>query len=115
MISIISYTAEAVLFEFHQHLTDNEGLCSKTVGGHISDLCDFIHWYESWGEDAFRPANIATTTITSYQSQLQESLAPASVNRQISTLKRYFAFAVSAGQIASDPSIPVNVLHEVSS
>lgn len=52
----------------------------------------------------FTPAAVATPTHTAYRAYLQHTLhlKPASVNRSLVSLKRYFAWLIETGQIKHD-------------
>lgn len=99
--------------DFQTYLETECDLSGATLKAYITDLRDFIKWYEVWNGRSFQPADIATPTITSYRDQLQERLKPASVNRRIITLKRYFSFLVARGSIERSPALPVKQVQEV--
>jgi integrase/recombinase XerD len=58
----------------------------------------------------FAPTAISTPTVTTYRSYLQTvlNLRPATINRQLVSLKRYFGWAVDGGLLTRDPSRVVN-------
>src|SRR5439155_1757163 len=89
---------------------DDQDLSFASRRNYASDLRQFAAWCEhSWGEGQdelrpFTPTAISTPTLTSYRSYLQTvlSLAPATINRHLVSLKRYFGWAVDAGLVARD-------------
>jgi integrase/recombinase XerC len=63
---------------------------------------------------AFHPALVATP-LTHYRTDLQHTyeLQPATINRHLISLKRYFAWATAQGLIPVDPARPVKRLPEM--
>jgi len=114
----LSAAGEAALAPYVRHLYDEQDLSTATRRNYISDLRQFAAWCEhSWGEgqEELRPfasTAISTPTITTYRSHLQTvvGLRPATINRHLVSIKRYFAWAVDAGLVARDPSRVVKLI-----
>ncbi len=89
---------------------------------YLSDLSLFAAYCESsWAEGVeepppFQPSCVATPTITQYRAHLQTvvGLAPATINRHLVSIKRYFAWAVDSELIARDPARVVKLVPRVS-
>ncbi len=87
----ISLTAQAELAQFELYLRQQQDLSFATWRNYLSDLGQFCAWYEQANPgQPFRAAAITTPSLVSYRSYLQTILKPASVNRSLITLKRYF-------------------------
>ena len=114
----LSDVGEAALAPYGRHLHDEQDLSAATRRNYTSDLRQFAAWCEhSWaeGQDEFRPfapTAVSTPTITTYRSHLQAvvCLRPATINRHLVSLKRYFGWAVDAGLVARDPSRVVKLI-----
>jgi len=99
-------------------MRDEQDLSGASRRNYASDLRQFAAWCEhSWGEGQdelrpFEPTAISTPTITAYRSYLQTvlSLRPATINRHLVSLKRYFGWAIDAGLLARDPSRVVKLI-----
>ena len=80
----------------------------STLRNYRSDLRDFITWWESGegGGVLFEPANVATPTLTQYRAHLQtvQKKTPATINRRLVSLKRFFAWCAKEELIARDPA-----------
>lgn len=106
--------AEAVE-TYGRYLRGHEDLAAPTLRNYLSDLRHFATWYEasSLGERAggasFAPADVTTPAITAYRSWMQREagLKPATINRRLVTLNRYFAWALERGLVSRDPAKPV--------
>lgn len=80
----------------------------------------FIAWCESTWEEGqersvnFSPATVATPAITRYRSYLQTvlRLKPATINRHLISLKRYFAWAADTTVIQRDPAKVVKLVEQ---
>jgi integrase/recombinase XerC len=88
------------------------------VRNYLSDLRHFVAWCEAtWeeGQEAgqpFIPSGVSTPTITRYRSYLQTvlQLKPASINRSLVTLKRYFSWAVDTRLVTRNPASVVKLV-----
>jgi integrase/recombinase XerD len=88
-----------------------EDLSVVTIRNYLSDLRQFIAWCEYSWRDAeedrlFTPQIVAPPLLIRYRTYLQTTLwlKPATVNRALMSLKRYFAWATKSGIIGSDPT-----------
>lgn len=116
----ISATGQGALDQYANYLTNEEDLSLSTVRNYLSDLRQFAAWCEvTWEEDQeqeagqpFTPSGVSTPTITRYRSYLQTvvKLKPASVNRSLVTLKRYFSWAVELGLVGRNPASVVKLV-----
>jgi integrase/recombinase XerD len=101
-------------------LRAGDDLTPKTIANYLSDLRQFIGWCElTWQEgieapSAFTPAAVTTPTLTQYRAFLQtvRQLRPATINRSLISLKRYFQWAVQAGLMMRNPARVVKLLPE---
>lgn len=105
---------------YARHLGDHEDLTAATLRNYLGDLRQFAAWCEatlSEGAEArvtFGPGAVATPTITAYRSYLQASrrLQPATVNRALVSIKRYFAWASETGLVRRDPAKVVKLVNQ---
>ncbi len=106
--------AEAV-DSYGRHLREHEDLSAPTLRNYLSDLRHFAAWYEPLYMErrtegaCFGPADVATPAITANRSWMQREarVEPATINRRLVTLNRYFAWALGQGLISRDPAKPV--------
>lgn len=82
---------------------------------HFAAFCE-----ESWAEgeeisESFSPENVTTPTITLYRSHLKNvaELKPASINRHLISVKRYFGWAAGEELVARDPAKAVKLVPRV--
>ena len=87
-----------------------------SIRNYLSDLRHFIAWYETEREeqchDSFTPQEITTPALTRYRTYLQtvQRQKPASVNRALISLKRYFGWVLQQRLITYDPSSAVKLV-----
>ena len=121
---VLSRSGESALRQYEQVLCEQEDLTPASVRNYLSDVRQFMAWYEAQAEAAerpdptFTPQSIATPTLTRYRTHLQtvQRHKPASVNRSLISLKRYFGWAKQNKVIMYDPSRAVKLVgQEVSS
>lgn len=109
------------LERFGDYLREEQDLAADTVRNYLSDLRQFAAFCEAtWaeGEEAgepFSPANVTTPTVTLYRSHLKNTLElkPASINRHLISIKRYFGWAVDEGIVSRDPSKAVKLVPRI--
>jgi len=110
----ISEEGQQALNEYGQMLQQLEDLSPVTTRNYLSDLRQFIAWCEDfWHERQedrfFTPKVVAPAMLMRYREYLQTtlSLKPATVNRTLMSLKRYFAWTRKTQLIQSDPASPI--------
>ena len=117
----LSGGGEKELVRYEGYLTDEQDLAPDTIRNYLSDIRQFAAFCEaSWseGEEAgerFSPANVATPTVTLYRSHLKNALEmkPASINRHLVSIKRYFGWATDEGLVSRDPAKAVKLVPRV--
>ena len=117
----LSSEGRGELEKYGRYLTDEQDLAADTVRNYLSDLRQFAAYCEAtWAEgeetgEPFAPANVTTPTITLYRSHLKNGLGlkPASINRHLVSIKRYFGWATDEVLIARDPSRAVKLVPRV--
>jgi integrase/recombinase XerD len=117
----LSAGGEEGLERFAGYLREDQDLSADTVRNYLSDLRQFAAFCEAtWaeGEEAgepFSPANVTTPTITLYRSHLKNALGlkPATINRHLISIKRYFGWAVDEALIPRDPAKSVKLVPRV--
>lgn len=107
------------LSDYSAFLNNCEDLSLATRRGYLGDVRQFVAWCRNDQSNAegeaslFDPSLVATPTITRYRDYLQHTLnlKPASVNRYLVSLKRYFAWAVDeVGILQRNPARPVRLI-----
>ncbi|HEV2583282.1 MAG TPA: tyrosine-type recombinase/integrase [Ktedonobacteraceae bacterium] len=104
------------LASYESWLREREDLAAASIRNYLSDLQHFIAWYETEREghvhDSFTPQGITTPALTRYRSYLQtvQRQKPASVNRTLIRLKRYFGWVIQQHLITYDPSTAVKLV-----
>lgn len=115
---LLSAGGDRQLEGFEAYLRDEQDIATDTVRNYVSDLRQFAAFCEaSWAEgeeadETFSPANVTTPTITLYRSHLKNALElkPASINRHLISIKRYFGWAFDESLIGRDPSKVVKLV-----
>jgi len=80
---------------------------------HFASWCESI-WQQSREESrSFTPEAVTSPTLTHYRTYLQAlQLKPNSINRFLISLKRYFAWLITIGQLTYDPAKVVKLVGE---
>jgi len=114
---MLSEDGQQALEQYMQVLQYLEDLSPVTLRNYLSDLRQFIAWCEySWRnvqEDrTFTPQAVAPALLMHYRDYLQMTLGlkPATINRTLMSLKRYFAWTRKTQLIQSNPASLIKFL-----
>jgi integrase/recombinase XerD len=113
---LLSLAGEQALEQYEQALREQEDLTAASIRNYLSDLRHCIAWYENEREatvhNCFTPQGITTPALTRYRTYLQavQRQKPASVNRSLISLKRYFGWATQQYLSTYDPSVAVKLV-----
>ena len=91
-----------LLEEFKNYLFSQEEKPSRvTVKNYSSDINHFIKWFEKqYG--TFLSSPITNKTLEEYKASFAEVLSPASIQRHLSSLRKFFKYLKNEGKLAMD-------------
>ena len=113
--------SNGLLEQFEGHLTSTS-LAPATVVNYTADLRAFLRWSEASGAtraladpSADGPFDLASTDIQAYCSYLQHTKkhVPATINRRLQALRKFYDFAIQQGWTPANPASDVQLLSEV--
>jgi integrase/recombinase XerD len=115
----LSEAGEHSLAHYERRLRVEEDVSSATIRNYLSDLRQFMAWCESFWQQgredtqSFVPEVVTTPTLTHYRTYLQaRHLKPNTINRSLISLKRYFSWLMTTGQLTYDPAKVVKLVGE---
>lgn len=108
--------SKVLLDKFEAHLSD-AALSPATVVNYLADLRAFLRWSEQENGAQVSPYQLEPVDIQSFCTYLQEAKehAPATVNRRLQTLRKFYGIAVTEGNTGSNPADAVPLLSEIAS
>lgn len=112
-IPALSEPALSALALYERHLREQVDVQPGTLRNYLSDLRLFMAWFENQEHrPGFTPAALTTPALIRYRTYLQTTLKlkPASTNRTLVSLKRYFAWATDQGLTQVNPARAVKLL-----
>jgi site-specific recombinase XerD len=88
---------------------ERQEISALTRESYYYDLVNFASWYTSTNGEPFSPASIAPTDVRDYKAHLQtvEKRAPATINRRLAALRKFFQWAKAEGTVRELPTEPV--------
>lgn len=94
----------AFIDELHRQET-----APKTWQNYRSDLRCFGRWFAGGNDEAFSAAAVTPTDVRDYRSYLlhEERRTPATVNRRLAALRKFFGWAKATGLVADEPTVAV--------
>ena len=88
----------------YQEYLEQTGKSANTVKAYLHDVGAFASWFEQTTGDEFAPGIVDPREITDYRGHLlQRGSSPATVNRRLVSLRRYFFWARKQGMINDTP------------
>jgi site-specific recombinase XerD len=77
-----------------------EEIAAKTIAAYRADLTHFARWFAGSTGEAFVAAAVTPTDLRDYRAHLisVERRQPATVNRRLAALRRFFLWAKAAGR-----------------
>ena len=97
---------QAVLLEAFKQYLFAEDTSRNTTSAYLSDLSHFLNWYDQH-LDAFEINEVTPTDIREYREYLQAlvpALSPATINRRLAALRRFFTWAAEQRMITVLPT-----------
>src|SRR5258708_18716496 len=91
------------LSEFKNYLLSQKNPSSRlTVKNYLSDIRKFIDWFEKTFRSDFTAEAVTQETIE-YFKKSNSTLSPSSLERHVSSLRKFFHFLKLEGHIANTP------------
>jgi len=77
---------------------------THSIRAHLSDMRHFMSWFAQATGETFSPSDTDWRDLQDWRNQAEKDFKPATVNRRISSLKAFFAFALEKGLVTDDPT-----------
>lgn len=88
----------------YQEYLERAGKSANTVKAYAHDAGAFAAWFEQTTGEGFAPKLVDPREITEYRGWLQrKGYAPATVNRRLIALRRFFDWARKQGRTSASP------------
>src|SRR3954465_12701081 len=102
--SSMSQSTTDPVVDFLADLTREE-VSPQTLKAYRIDLAHFAKWFESSLDEPFTPQAVTRTDVRDYRSFLVhvEKRQPATVNRRLAAIRRFFLWARARGLITDLP------------
>jgi len=95
-----------LLDQFKDFLFSQKDLPAKvTVKNYLSDVNHFTRWYEKEFNESFSPKLITHQTIEQYKKTNSETFSQSSMDRHLSSLRKFFKFLKLEGLTPLDPFV----------
>lgn len=106
-----SVSMEVIVNAFDAWL-DHQDCSAHTRRAYRSDVQQFAAWFTEHTGESFNAAVVTDFDVRDWRDRLITTHKPASVNRKLAALGRFFAWAIAAGQATVDPTVHINGIEE---
>jgi integrase/recombinase XerC len=105
--------SNGLLEQFEAYLTSS-ALAPATIVNYLADLRAFLRWSEKTQDTDSSPLCLDTSDIQDFCTYLQESKgqAPATINRRLQTLRKFYGMAVEREWAEANPAENASLLNE---
>lgn len=104
--------SNGLLEQFETYLSSS-ALAPATVVNYVADLRAFLRWSEETRDADCSPLRLEPTDVEEFCSFLREKgHAPATVNRRLQALRKFYGMAVAEGWTETNPAQNVSLLDE---
>lgn len=113
ILPLLKRKTENITPEFLSYLATNEDLKERTIKDYAGDLKYFIKWLEET-DQRLQIQNVAIQTLTRYRDCMiyEMKFKPATINRRLITLRRFFEWARDHGHVTLNPAKPIRLVPE---
>ena len=89
---------------FKEYLFSQDNKASKlTVKNYLSDIRHFIKWFEKEYSQSFSPVAVSPKVINLYKEANKKLLSETSIQRHLSSLRKFFIFLKLESEISVSP------------
>ncbi|MCL5113767.1 MAG: site-specific integrase [Patescibacteria group bacterium] len=93
-----------ILTQFKDYLLSQRKPPSRiTVKNYLSDVNQFISWFEKDLNESFSPKSVTNQTIELFRKESSTRISPASLERKLSSLRKFFQFLKIQDVISISP------------
>jgi len=108
---LVAENVEELLTRFEEHLA-RLALASTTIVNYLADLRIFARWHADVKEAASSLLGLTPDDIREYRSymQINEGWTPATINRRLQAVRKFYSFAMETGLTESNPASGVRLI-----
>lgn len=113
MTGVGTINSNQLLSKFEAHLS-SLALAPATVANYLADLRAFLRWGQEVRGPAYSPFALQPADIESFCFYLRDvkGQAPATINRRIQALRKFYSLGVAQGWTRTNPAEDVSLLGE---
>jgi len=107
----VAEMVEELFTRFEEHLA-RLALASTTIVNYLADLKTFARWHADAKGAAYSLLELTPDDIREYRCHMQtnEEWAPATINRRLQAVRKFYGFAMETGLTESNPASEVQLI-----
>jgi len=109
-MSVQTLRSQSDIDAFIEAVWIEDGLAANTLAAYRRDLTAFARWLENADahqgvQTAEQLSDVASTDIEAWFAALYEDSLPATANRRLATLRRFYSWAIRVHRLNEDPCL----------
>jgi len=107
----VAESVEELFTRFEEHLA-RLALASTTIVNYLADLKTFARWHADAKGAAYSLLELTPDDIREYRRHMQtnEGWTPATINRRLQAVRKFYSFAMETGLTESNPASEVQLI-----
>jgi site-specific recombinase XerD len=107
----VAENVEELLTRFEEHLV-RSALASTTIVNYLADLRTLARWHANVNGEADSLLELTPDDIREYRRHMQanEGWTPATINRRLQAVRKFYSFAMETGLAGSNPASRVQLI-----
>ena len=95
--------------ELFSEFLSEQDLAKRTVDAMIYDICKFAKWFSSANQEPWDTERVTVRDVIDFREYLrtERKLAASTINRNLSTIRKYFKWLFSKDYISVNPAMSV--------
>jgi len=108
---LVAENVEELFTRFEEHLA-RSALASTTIVNYLADLRTFARWHAGAKGEASSLLELTSDDIREYRRHMQtnEGWTPATINRRLQAVRKFYSFAMETGLTESKPASGVQLI-----
>jgi site-specific recombinase XerD len=108
-LAMVEISLPHLLHEYRKHLSES-GLSDLTIKNYVSDIRHFASWLSAAQAKSLLESTVENIREYCLQLAREKAHPPATVNRRVQSIRKFYRYAADRGLVEKDPSAEVKLM-----